>query len=229
MKMRVLIVDDEPSLAELIQAVLATAGFDARVQCNSVSAAGLLETEKFDVVFLDVRMPAPDGIELARRMRAGGFNQNTPLVMITGEDELAIQKRAFEAGANYFLFKPIDRQRLLRVIRVTQAVIQREKRRFQRVGVSCRVSLATKEQTIEGTTLDLSLGGLLAQAASTFSPGAQIAVFLHLGSGGPIRARGRVTRVLDERRMGIQLEELSAAESERIQEFLLPLILKADS
>ncbi len=226
MNTRALIVDDEPAIAELIQAVLQTAGLQAHVETNSRTAGELLAKEKFDVIFLDVHMPQPDGIALARQARSGGFNRSTPLVMITGLDDLTLQKRSFEAGANFFLFKPIDRQRVLRVVRSTQAAVQHERRRFQRVAVSCKVSLAAGEKTIEGKTLDVSLGGLQAEANGVFPKGTVVAVFLHLGTGAPLRARGTVMRATGEKQMGIQFGKMDAVDSERLQEFLLPHILK---
>ena len=205
MTTRALIVDDEPALAELIRAVLQTAGLEGHVETDSGKAAALLAREKYDVIFLDVHMPSPDGIALARQARAGGFNQNTPLVMLTGLNDLTLQKQAFEAGANFFLFKPIDRQRVLRVVRSMQAAVQHERRRFQRVPVACKVSLAAGEKTIEGTTLDVSLGGLQAKTNGVFSSGTVVAVFLHLGTGAPLRIRGTVVRVLGIHRWGFSL------------------------
>jgi len=223
---RVMVVDDESAVAELIQALLQGAGLDPTVMTNSREAGDRLLKEKFDVVFMDVHMPKPDGIELARLMRAGGFNQSTPLVMLTGADDLALQRKAFEAGANFFLFKPIDRARLLRVVRTTQGSVLQEKRRFQRVTVNCKVSLATQQAKLDATTLDISLGGFQARAKEVFPLRTSVAVFLDLGHGAPLKGKGRVVRVIENHTMGIQLSELSAADSERLQEFLLPHILK---
>lgn len=223
--MRALIVDDESAVAELIQAVLQTAGLQADIETDSRKAGEQLAKEKFDVIFLDVHMPQPDGIELARRARSGGFNQSTPLAMITGLDDLTLQKRAFEAGANFFLFKPLDRQRVLRVIRSMQAAVQHERRRFQRVAVNCRVALAAGEKKLEGKTLDLSLGGVQAEVNGVFPEGTVIAVFLHLNAGASLRTRGTVMRA-GEKQMGIQFGKMDPVDSERLQEFLLPHILK---
>lgn len=223
---RVLVVDDEAAVAELIQAFLGSAGLEAVVMTNSREAGERLLKEKFDVVFMDVHMPKPDGIELARLMRAAGFNQSTPLVMLTGADDLALQRKAFEAGANFFLFKPIDRPRLLRVVRTTQGSVQQEKRRFQRVPVSCKVSLATQQAKLEGTTMDISLGGFQARMQGVFPLRTSVAVFLDLGHGAPVRGKGWVVRVIEDHTMGIQLRDLTPADSERLQEFLLPHILK---
>lgn len=90
MSNRVLVVDDEPMLCELIHDVLTSAEIEAVPISNSAQASILLLEEKFDAVFLDIRMPAPDGLELARQIRTSGLNQTTPIVMITGEEDRAV-------------------------------------------------------------------------------------------------------------------------------------------
>ncbi len=226
MTTRVLIVDDEAAMCELIQEVLSEAGLEAHAVTDNTQAEARVMTEKFDAVFLDVRMPPPDGIELARRMRASGFNQKTPIVIITGQDDATLLKRAFEAGANFFLFKPVDRARLLRLIPVTQDPIEREKRRYQRVTVRCKVVLEFGHERLDGTTLDLSLNGLLVQAGRVFTVGARVDVSLQLAAGmPPVQAVGRIVRVVGDDCMGIHLESIGETESQQLQKFLLPLIL----
>jgi CheY-like chemotaxis protein len=219
-------VDDEPMLCELIQEVLTSGEFEAQATSSSVLASTLLREQKFDAVFLDVRMPAPDGIELARQIRASGRNQNTPIVLITGEEDRTVLVRAFQAGANFLLFKPIDRQRLLRLIRVTEGMIQREKRQYQRVKVGCKVSLQSGQERSSGKTIDLSLNGAMVQADSVFSVGSIIQIELELMRGKPVlRAAARVVRVVGNNCMGLHIEKMPLAESAKLQEFLLPLIM----
>lgn len=225
-RIRILVVDDEPALCELMDAVLTGAGMDVRTVCDGSQAVARLQKEKFDAVFLDVWMPAPDGFEVAQQMRASGFNQKTPLVMITGDADPSVLKRGFEAGANYFLFKPMDRRGLLRLVRATQGSIQNEKRRFQRVEVRCRAIVQSGPERVEGHTADLSLNGVLVEADRLFEMNASVDVEIRLPAGPPLRARGRVMRKL-ERHMGIALDNIQASESARLQEFLLPLILSA--
>jgi CheY-like chemotaxis protein len=219
-------VDDEPMLCELIQEVLTSGEFEAQATSSSVLASTLLREQKFDAVFLDVRMPAPDGIELARQIRASGRNQNTPIVLITGEEDRTVLVRAFQAGANFLLFKPIDRQRLLRLIRVTEGMIQGEKRQYQRVKVGCKVSLQSGQERSSGKTIDLSLNGAMVQADSVFSVGSIIQIELELMRGKPVlRAAARVVRVVGNNCMGLHIEKMPLAESAKLQEFLLPLIM----
>ncbi len=226
MPTRVLVVDDEPMLCELIQEVLTSAEIEAQATSSSLQASKILREERFDAVFLDVRMPAPDGIELARQIRASGRNQTTPIVMITGEEDRTVLTRAFQAGANFLLFKPIDRHRLIRLIRVTEGMIQREKRQYQRVRVGCKVSLQSGQQRSSGRTVDLSLNGAMIQADNVYSVGSIVQMELELTPGKPeLRAAARVVRVVGNDCMGLHIEKMPLADSAKLQEFLLPLIL----
>jgi c-di-GMP-binding flagellar brake protein YcgR len=133
---------------------------------------------------------------------------------------------AFEAGVEFFLFKPVERNKLLKLIRVTAGPIERERRRFTRVPLRCRVSLESGHDRLEGTTLDLSLGGALVQSHRAFPSGTPVTVSLELeASTSPMRSGARVIRTIGTDCMGLQFENLGAKESRRLQEFLLPLIL----
>lgn len=227
MRTKVLIVDNESAMCQLMEAVLSSAGIEVETLTSSSAAAERLQQEKFDAVFLDVRMPSPDGFALSRQMRAAGFNLKTPIIMMTAGNDPAAMRQGFEAGASFFLFKPIDRGRLMRVLRATQGTIQRERRRFQRVAVRCKVAIHSDQKKLEGVTLDLSLNGLLALTTLALPVGSRGEVSLELAPDGPpVRAGGRVARVLGEDRMGIELDHISLAHSERLQEFLLPLIIE---
>lgn len=227
MSVRVLVVDDEPMMCELIEEVLRSAGMNASSASSSREAATLLQCEKFHAVFLDFRMPSPDGIELARQIRASGLNASSVIVMITGEEDTKMLGRAFQAGADFCLFKPIARSNLLRLIRVTQGSIERERRRFTRVRVRCRASLESGEERFEGTTLDLSLNGMLVQAPHAFPVKTPIRVSLELAPGTlPLCFAAPVVRTIGVDCMAFELKNLGPGESERLQQFLLPLILR---
>src|SRR5882724_9605346 len=199
---------------------------DASFLTSSSEAAGRLKREKYHAVFLDMRMPAPDGAELARQVRASRVNASTVIVMITGEQERTVMARAFEAGVEFFLFKPIDRNKLLKLIRVTEGSIERERRRFTRVQLRRRVSLESGSDRVEGTTLDLSLAGALVQSDRAYPLGTLVTVSVELEAGAPaVRSGARVVRTVGVDRLGIQFEILGPAESIRLQEYLLPLIL----
>jgi CheY-like chemotaxis protein len=227
---KVLIVDDDPTVCEMIQDVLNSADIETLTDTSSKHAVTRLELEKFQAVFLDMNMPSPDGLELTRWIRASGLNRTTPIVMITGEDDRTILARAFEAGASFFLFKPIDRHRMLRLIRVAEGPMQREARRYQRVKVSCKVSIELNQEQVSGIALDLSLGGMFVQASRTLPAGSIVLVRLELGPGAPpLNLVARVVRSSANNSMGLQLENNGPEQNKKLQEYLLPLVLARTS
>lgn len=225
---RILIVEDDPALCELIREVVSSAGMEADGMTDSSKAAIRLKQEKFDAVFLDIHMPPPDGFELTKQIRGLGLNQSTPIVIITGEKDPGVMARAFHAGANLFLFKPVDRLQILRLIRITQGPIERERRRFRRVKVNCKVSIQSGEDCLDGKTLDLSLNGMLVQANHTLPVGLLVQVSVELSPGmPPVRWAAKVMRLIGQDCMGLQLENLRQDESEKLQNFLVPLMAEA--
>jgi len=92
----------------------------------------------------------------------------------------------------------------------------------------CRVSLESGNDRLEGTTQDLSLSGALVQSGRAYPLGTRVTVSLELKAGTPaLRSGALVVRTVGTDHMGIQFENLGPAESIRLQEYLLPLILTA--
>lgn len=220
-----LIVDDDLGTCELIQAILQSADIEAIISTDSSRAAKLLHNEEFDAFFFDVNMPALDGIELTRLARSSPKNRKTPIIIITGEEAPSVMQRAFQAGANFLLFKPINRERLLRLSQSTKSVFQKERRHYQRVVAKCKVKIQADQETLEGESLDLSLNGLMVRAAKTLPLGRNVHLEIHLSpSAPPIKVQGKVVRLVGAD-MGIHLEDVPAESSQRLQDFLLPLLL----
>src|ERR1700743_2979938 len=136
---RALVIDDHLPTSEFIGEVLRACEIETYNTSDSKLAEARLRREKFDVVFGDAKMPAPDGLELARKIRASGPNKRATIVMITGEQGHDFMKRVFEAGVNFVVFKPVDRQALMRLLRVTQGSVERERRRYTRINTACKV------------------------------------------------------------------------------------------
>jgi DNA-binding response OmpR family regulator len=219
-------VDDEPAVCEMLEKVLTSGGIESLALTRSSEAPALLSKGKFDMIFLDLHMAAPDGIELARQIRHSRWNRTTPIILISDDQRPSAMSIGFEAGASFFLYKPIDRERLLKLIRATQGTMEYGMRRTRRVALHSKVRLRHGADELEGETVDVSLSGILVKAGRTLPTGSPVHVSLDLApSMRPVVGAGSVVRVLGGNQMGIQLDQLTVAESERLQEFLLPLIL----
>jgi CheY-like chemotaxis protein len=173
---------------------------------------------------VDSSSPVSDGIELTRKIRGSGFNRKTPIVMITTPKYTGFLTEGFEAGASFLVYKPLDRTRLLRLVRVTQGAIENEIRRFRRVAVELKARIQGGTEEIDAATIDVSLDGLFVRVQRVFPQGMPVKVSLFLGEKEPVVGRGSVKRTVNNDRMGIQFDGLSASESTRLQDFLLPLI-----
>jgi DNA-binding response OmpR family regulator len=222
---RGLIVDDEPIVCDLIGKVLNSAGMEALTLTRSREALNIVDEGKFDIVFLDLHMDSQDGIDLARQMRNSHFNRMTPIVLISDDQRPSALSVGFAAGASFFLYKPIDKDRLLKLVRATQGAMEHERRRTRRVPIQSKVRLKIGDEELPGETVDVSMGGLLVRAARVAPVGSSLRISLHLSQRmKPIMASGSVVRILGGNQMGTQLHQLTVPESERLQEFLLPLI-----
>ncbi|MGA9882536.1 MAG: response regulator [Candidatus Acidiferrales bacterium] len=230
MRERALVVDDDRAVGDLAGELLSETGVESLVLTDSAKAAKSLQEEKFAMVLLDLRMPAPDGITLVRQLRASGLNRMTPVILLSEDQSPSAVSQAFQAGASFFLYKPLDRSRLLKLITATQGAVEHERRRFRRIPLRSRVRLIVDRMEWEGETIDVSLNGMMVQGRSSIPAGSAVHVSLFAPPGPqPINGSGLVRRLLSENRMGIQLNELVQAERRRLQEFLLPLIQEEPS
>src|SRR6266516_2524621 len=102
---KILIVDDDPNIRELVRVFLRDEGFDVSEASDGVEALARLETLKADMVILDVMMPNMDGWELCRELRA---YYDVPLLMLTAKGETAQKIKGFQLGADDYLVKPFE-------------------------------------------------------------------------------------------------------------------------
>lgn len=108
--MRILAVDDDPHFLELLQGTLICAGYEQVEYVDSAKAAlaAVRAAEvPFDCFLLDIRMPGTDGIELCRQLRALPACKQAPILMLTAVIDEEVIDRAFEAGANDYVTKPL--------------------------------------------------------------------------------------------------------------------------
>jgi two-component system chemotaxis response regulator CheY len=221
---RALVVEDEESMCGLIKEALGAANIEAVTLTRSAEAAGPFQKEKFDVILVDLGATTGNGNALVKKIRSSGLNRKTPIVMISGDQRPGALSEGFQAGASFFAYKPIDRTRLMSLIRATQGTIEHEKRRFRRVPVRAKVQVKCGDKIVEGETVDISYNGALVRASNTFPVGSLVEVSLFLLAGKPpIAGLGSIMRVEEGNQMGIQLERMPAAANGRLQAYLLPL------
>jgi len=117
-----LIVEDEPSIREIVRLHLSLAGFETHEVGNGHAALDRLRTDRFDLVVLDVMLPGVDGVTLCRTLRSGGPNQHAAVLMLTARDTEPDKVLGLESGADDYLTKPFGVREF--IARVT-AVLRR--------------------------------------------------------------------------------------------------------
>ncbi len=113
--MRLLVVDDDPSVREALALVLDLNGFEVATAVDGREAIRTLAVDSPDAVILDLLMPGLDGLEVCRRIRATG--DRTPVLMLTARAEVSERVAGLEAGADDYLAKPFVREELIARLR----------------------------------------------------------------------------------------------------------------
>lgn len=106
---RILAVDDEEPIAQLLRLSLKQAGYECICAYDGVQAADLIEKEAFDLILLDIMLPGIDGFELMEYIRTTG----TPVIFLTAKNAVADRVRGLRLGAEDYMVKPFDVLELL--------------------------------------------------------------------------------------------------------------------
>jgi len=109
----ILIVDDSPTQAKLLELILDEQGYRVFVAHNGREAVDLISVNKPDLVISDIIMPGMNGFELCRLIRQTEETKSIPIILLTNLNDPADVLRSLEAGANYFISKPYDNAALL--------------------------------------------------------------------------------------------------------------------
>ncbi len=119
----IMMVDDEPSVTDVIQMFLEDAGYRKFISTSrSTEAMGLLAERNPDVVLLDLLMPELSGFEILASMRADTAFAHVPVIILTSSTDASARLKALELGANDFLAKPVDPSELVLRLRNNLAV-----------------------------------------------------------------------------------------------------------
>ena len=109
---RVLIVDDNETMAKMLSLAIESHGHETSVAHSGAEALDMVAAETHDVVLLDLMMPDMDGFETLRRLRALPLGRELPVIVVTAREEQGLEKRVALAGADGFLRKPVDTRTL---------------------------------------------------------------------------------------------------------------------
>jgi|TARA_B100001540_G_C15792527_1_gene636155 two-component system phosphate regulon response regulator PhoB len=117
MKPAILLVEDDPSLIELVRYNLEAADFDVAVEMDGDGGLMAMRERDFDLVILDWMMPNMSGIEVVRQIRRMNDKRATPVIMLTARGEETDKIRGLDAGADDYVVKPFSPAELVSRVR----------------------------------------------------------------------------------------------------------------
>ena len=151
--MHILIIEDEPVIAQTIADLLATQGGTAELAYDGVTGLNLALTKQYDAVVLDIMLPGLDGFQVAQTLRRRGIS--TPILMLTARTQVGDRVNGLDSGADYYLTKPFSSQELLACLRA----ITRRRERVEETVLSyadLRLELAACALSCGGRSVGLS-------------------------------------------------------------------------
>jgi two-component system phosphate regulon response regulator PhoB len=107
-KERILVVDDEEDILELVRFHLTREGYSVTLATSGEEALKKAKQDTFDLILLDLMLPGLDGLEVAKAMKADARTKNTPIVMLTAKGEDADVVAGLEIGADDYITKPFS-------------------------------------------------------------------------------------------------------------------------
>jgi len=115
---KILVVDDELDILEIIRHALNKEGFEVHIAANGIQAIDQAKKNKPDLILMDVMMPLMDGMEACRQLKEDNDTKNIPVVFLTARSEEFAELAGFEAGAEDYIAKPIRPRVLLSRLKV---------------------------------------------------------------------------------------------------------------
>ncbi|MEW2012689.1 MULTISPECIES: response regulator transcription factor [Microbacterium] len=148
---RVLVVDDEANLSDLLRMALQNEGWDARTAANGQEALTLVREFGPDILVLDIMMPGIDGMEVLRRLRSAG--NDVPVLFLTAKDAVEDRIAGISAGGDDYLTKPFNLEEV--VVRLRAMA-----RRHVAAAAAAETRLRVGDLTLDEETYEVERGGI---------------------------------------------------------------------
>ncbi len=161
LKKRILIVDDEPSIVELVSYNLKKEGYDVLKAYDAEKALDIIKEEDIDLFIIDVMLPGMDGFELVRILRGGDKNRDKPVIFLTAKGEEFDRVLGLELGADDYITKPFSVRELLARIkaifrRTDQSLIRTDEKPKKIAAKDLDIDLEKYEVKVRGKSVSLT-------------------------------------------------------------------------
>jgi len=222
MALKILVVEDDPLILELMSEIIASFDADVRPIGDSEAAATLVERERFDGIFLDLQMPKLNGFQLAAKIRQSPSNRSTPIVVVTGHDDNKIMAQAFAVGGTLFLQKPVDRPKLVKLFKIARGIMFENQRRYIRVPLQTEITCESGSKPVKGTSINISEGGMLIELGNLGGMGNNVLLSFRLPAQNSSCSLSGTIIWTDEKktRVGVQFSAMTTKDKQSIRDFI---------
>lgn len=218
---RVLVVTDDASLLKGTLEVLFSLDIDPQAASDDRTARKRMDSELFDAVLIDAAVSPPGESHPAAWIRRSRQNGETHLVLLAGAEDFEVLSLADLTAKATVVEKPLQRDRLVAVLRGIPALRIEERRRFLRLPLGVDVYCHEGPRTIFGRSLDLSEYGMLIESDAAPDERQEVKMqFVLPGEHSPVEVQGVVVRQIDGRYAGIQFTWVDPAAGRLIRDYV---------
>ncbi len=158
MKEKILVVDDERDILELIEYNLTKNGYRVKTAASGEEALDLIRENDYDLIILDLMLPGADGFDICRIIKSDKQKAGIPVVMVTAKADEADKVAGLEIGADHYVTKPFSPRELLAIVKATlrrkPAKHEEEKPVIERGGL--KIHTGRHEVTLKGEPIELT-------------------------------------------------------------------------
>lgn len=129
MAYKILVVDDDPAIRELLTGKLVAEGFQILQAANGEDALKKVDAEKPDIVLLDLVMPGLNGFEVLRQIRSRCQDKWIPVIIFSGQEDLESLKQAYALEADHYITKPCDLRHVVHGIQLMISLMSARKKK----------------------------------------------------------------------------------------------------
>jgi two-component system alkaline phosphatase synthesis response regulator PhoP len=158
MKEKILVVDDEKDILELIDFNLSKNGYRVRTVTSGEEALDLIKENDYDLIILDLMLPGVDGFDICKIIKADKHKANIPIVMVTAKADEADKVAGLEIGADHYVTKPFSPRELLAIVKATlrRKPVKQEEEKLVIERGDLKIHVGRHEVTLKGEPVELT-------------------------------------------------------------------------
>lgn len=158
MKEKILVVDDEKDILELIDYNLTKNGYRVKTVPSGEDALALIKENDYDLIILDLMLPGVDGLDICKIIKADKQKANIPIVMVTAKADEADKVAGLEIGADHYVTKPFSPRELLAIVKATlrRKPVKQEEEKTEIERGELKIHVGRHEVTLKGERIELT-------------------------------------------------------------------------